>query len=400
MFRPRRRQGPLQIGVIGTSNRAYRNLDAVRGEAIVALCDVDLDALNRAAREFPKARLYRDYRKLIENPDVEAVVVSTPDHTHAVAVSQALRMDKHVYCEKPLARHVGEARRLRELASSTRAATQMGTQIHAGENYRRVVEWIQTGALGRILEVHAWVAKRSEPASHPIEILPVPSSLDYDLWLGPAAYRPYHPSYLPKTWRNWWHFGGGTLEDFGCHYMDLAFWALDLKYPSRIRAEGSPPHPDAPPPELSVRYTFESHGGGPLELYWHHGGRVPEAVQAGRVPDWKNGVLFVGEGGMLLADYQRHLLLPQSRFEGMEPPTPFIPPSVGHHQEWIDACKNGTQPSCSLAYSGLLTETVLLGNLAHRLAGTLEWDHVGMKIMGHPESRSLILPGYRHGWHL
>ncbi|MBI3192740.1 MAG: Gfo/Idh/MocA family oxidoreductase, partial [Pedosphaera parvula] len=228
----------LNIGVIGTANRATANIKGISGENVVAICDVDENFLNAAAQRFPKARKFTDFRRLLSRNDIDAVVISTPDHTHAVATLMALKEGKHVYCEKPLAHTVSEARLVRETAHGKALATQMGNQIHAGTNYRRAAELIQTGAIGAVSEVHVWVDRVWTPQPHPIEIVPVPPHLAYDLWLGPVQYRPYHPSYLPRVWRGWWAFGGGTLGDFGCHYMDLPHWALDLGHPATVEAEG------------------------------------------------------------------------------------------------------------------------------------------------------------------
>ena len=243
---PRRK---LRIGVIGVANRGRANLDGVAQEDIVALCDVDEKYLLEAAKRFPKARLFRDYRELIAMKELEAVVISTPDHHHAIAASRALSRGLDVYCEKPLAHTAPEARRLAVLAEANDRVTQMGTQIHAGSNYRRVVELVRGGAIGGVQEIHvfcnvkAWTAK-----CRPAETSPVPKQLDYDLWLGPAAQRPFHKSYHPAAWRRYWDFGGGTLADMGAHYMDLAFWATDLKYPTRVEAQGPKMDTYAAPP--------------------------------------------------------------------------------------------------------------------------------------------------------
>ncbi len=246
----------LNIGIIGTAHRAEANIAGVQGENIVALCDIDDRLLGRASERFPKAKTYNDFRKLLEQKDIDAVVVSTADHTHAPASAGALHLGKHVYCEKPLTHDVHEARVVANLAKEAKVATQLGTQIHAGDNYRRVVELIQGNAIGPVRECHVWCGKSWSGGDRPTQTPPVPDYLHWDLWIGPAPERPYHPTYLPATWRRWWAFGNGTLGDMACHYMDLPFWALDLRHPTTIEAEGPPVHPETTPAWQIVRYEF------------------------------------------------------------------------------------------------------------------------------------------------
>ncbi|MBM3495543.1 MAG: Gfo/Idh/MocA family oxidoreductase, partial [Armatimonadetes bacterium] len=215
----------LAIGIVGVANRGGANLDGVASQDIVALCDVDERYLDRAATAFPAAARYTDFRKMIQEARLDAVVISTPDHTHAPAAALALRRDLDVYCEKPLTHTVHEARVLADLARRRRRVTQLGTQIHAGSNYRRVVELIRAGAIGEITEVHVWCGGGYSGGDRPSETPPVPAGLHWDLWTGPAPERPYHPAYVPHQWRGWWGFGNGTLGDMACHHMDLPFWA-------------------------------------------------------------------------------------------------------------------------------------------------------------------------------
>ncbi len=393
----------LNIGVIGTANRAAANIQGVMHENIVALCDVDENLLSAAGLKFPKAAKYTDFRDLLDHRHLDAVVVSTPDHTHAIATVMALKAGLHVYSEKPLTRTVSEARIVRETARGKQLATQMGTQIHAGTNYRRVVEQVQSGAIGAVNEAHVWAGATYRAYERAIEIVPVPAHLHYDLWLGPAQYRPYHPEYLPAKWRNWWAFGGGTLSDFGCHYMDLPFWALSLESPLTVEAEGPLPHKEGPPQLQKVRYEFGARGEQPpVKLTWYQGGLRPPHFEQGLLPKWGNsGVLFIGSKGMLIADYGKHQLLPESVFAGFHPPTPFIPDSIGHHKEWTEACKHGGGTTCNFEYAGNLTEAVLLGNVSHRLGGKkLEWDSVAMKAANCPEADEFIQHDYRRGWRL
>ncbi len=400
----RARAGPnerLKIGVIGTAGRALDNIGGVQGEEIVALCDIDDLLLGKASERFPRAKTYADFRELIEAGGLDAVVVSTADHTHAPAAAMALRMGVHVYCEKPLSHSVHEARVLARLAQEAKVATQLGTQIHAGENYRRVVELIRAGAIGPVRECHVWCGKSWSGGERPTDTPPVPKALHWGLWLGPAPQRPYHPDYLPANWRRWWDFGGGTLGDMACHYMDLPFWALDLRHPTSVASEGPPPHPETTPAWMIVRYEFPARGDQPATtLAWYDGGKRPAILAEKSLPDWGDGVLFVGDKGMLLADYNRRVLLPEDQFRDFKAPEPTIPNSIGHHAEWIAACKDGGKTTCHFSYSGALTEAVLLGNVAYRVGRKLDWDAEALKARDCPEADKFLRREYRKGWTL
>jgi predicted dehydrogenase len=397
--RPASPNEKLNLGIIGTAGRARANIQGVQGQNIVAVCDIDDRLLARARDRFPGAKEYHDFRKLLEQKDLDAVVVSTADHTHAPATVMALGMGKHVYCEKPLTHTVHEARVVAEAARRAKVATQMGTQIHATENYRRVVEEVRAGTIGPVREVHVWVAKSWGGGDRPKEAPPVPKALHWDLWLGPAPERPYHPAYQPQNWRRWWDFGSGTLGDMGCHYMDLPFWALGLRHPTSVEAEGPPVHPETAPAWLVVRYKFPSRDGQPpVALTWYDGGHRPAQLSESGMPAWGDGVLFVGDKGMLLADYDKYRLLPAKDFEDHEPPPRSIPQSVGHHEEWLDACKSGRPTSCNFDDAGALTETVLLGAVAYRLGRAIEWDAAGLKAVNCPEADRYIRREYRKGW--
>lgn len=398
--------GRLNIGVIGTANRAGEDLRHVATENIVALCDVDFQYLTAARRQFPRAAVYSDFRRMLERRDLDAVVVGTPDHTHAVAAVAALQSGRHVYCEKPLARTVSEARRIAEVAKQQNRVTQMGTQIHATENYHKVVKLIQSGVIGKVAEVHVWVGAVYTAGDPPKEHPPVPAGLDWDLWLGPAAQRPYSPEYVPKSWRRWWAFGGGTLSDMGCHYMDLPHWALGLRHPLTVESEGPPVHPEGTPEWLIVRYEYAARGQNPpVRLTWYHGERDgkpvrPGNVAGGELPDWKNGVLFVGEKGMLVSGYWDYLLLPEKDFPQRSNRTARGEDDyeTKHHQEWIRAIKNNGVTACNFDYSGALTEAVLLGNVAFRAKSKLNWDAVNLKTPGCAAAEQFIQHHYRPGW--
>ena len=390
----------LNIACIGTANRAAANVNGVKGEIIVAICDVDKNYLDRAAQQFPEARTYVDYREMLdkEADKIDAVVVGTPDHHHAPATIRAIRAGKHVYCEKPLTHTVEESRIIAEAAKKHGVATQLGTQIHAENNYRRVVEIVQSGAIGEIGEVHVWVGKGWGGGDRPEGSQEPPETLSWDLWLGPAPKRPFWPGrYHPAQWRRWWDFGQGTLGDMACHYMDLPFWALQLRHPTSCEAEGPEVHPETCPMGLIVRYEFPAREGmPPVKLTWYDGNLTPREVAGERVPG--SGVMFVGSEGKMYANYGSYRLFPKEKFANFEPPAQTIPASIGHHAEWIKACKDGSPTTCNFDYSGALTEAVLLGNVAYRVGQKLDWDAKTLKATNCPEADKLISKVYRPGW--
>ncbi len=392
----------LNIGIIGTHNRAGSNIAGVQGQNIVAICDIDDKYLAETGEKFPEAKRYNDFRKLLEQKDIDAVVISTTDHTHAFATAAALRSGRHVYCEKPLTHDVHETRLIAKLAGENKKlATQMGTQIHATNNYRRVVEVIQSGAIGHVRDVHIWIEK-SRYGGTP-KSAPVPKSLHWDLWMGPAPERPYNTAYHPRGWRAFWNFGSGTLGDMGCHYLDLPFWALNLQLPTTIETEGPPVDAEVTPVWLIAKYGFPSRGDlPPVNLVWYDGveagGRKPELASELKVDDWRNGVLFVGEKGTLIADYSKYKMLPADKFAGFTPPPESIPNSIGHYNEWFEGCKYGKPTSCNFKYGALLTETVQLGNVAYRVGKKLEWDAAAAKAKNAPEAANFLQREYRKGW--
>jgi predicted dehydrogenase len=409
----------LNIAVIGSGGRGGANLRSVSSENIVALCDVSERSLRQAARNHPDAKQYYDYRKLYDEAgDFDAVVVSTCEHTHAFATLPALQLGKHVYCEKPLTHNVWEARVIREAANKAKVATQMGTQIHARDNYRRVVELVQTGAIGPVREVHVWVsrawgrqsaadAKKNKDIVHveerPTKADPIPEGLDWDLWLGPAPERPFNNVYYPgPKWYRWWDFGNGTMSDLGSHWIDLPFWALKLQRPLTIEAKGPEPHAEIAPASMQVTYQYGERGDMPsLELTWYQGANKPKIWTEGGIPQWNNGVLFVGQGGkMLLSDYGKHTLLPEKEFADFKRPEPFIPKSLGHHAEWVHACKTGAPTTCNFEYAGWLTEANHLGNVAFRAGQKLKWSADEMRAANCPEADRFIHREYRKGWKL
>jgi predicted dehydrogenase len=253
-----------------------------------------------------------------------------------------------------------------------------------------------------VRECHVWVGKGWGGGERPTETPEVPRHLHWDLWLGPAPERPYHPTYLPANWRRWWDFGGGTIADMGCHFMDVAFWALELRHPITIEAEGPPVHPETCPLNLIVRYEFPARQAQPpVRLTWYDGDQRPESLLAeAKLMEKKNGVLFVGDKGMLFADYDHRKLLPEEKFTGFEPPAPTIPDSIGHYAEWITACKTGSATTCNFDYSGALTETVHLGNVAFRTGKKITWDAANLRVTNAPEAMQFVRREYRKGWTL
>ncbi|QDU64017.1 Inositol 2-dehydrogenase [Planctomycetes bacterium Pan216] len=396
----------LNIAIIGPHNRGHSNLVGVQHENIVGICDVDANFLEKEAAPFPDAKRYRDFRKMLDElePKIDAVVVSTTDHVHAPATVMAMNMGKHVYCEKPLTHTVAEARLVAELAKKTGLATQMGTQIHATDNYRRVVELIQSGAIGPVRDVHVLMGKNRWRDGRFNTGKPVPSQLDWELWLGPATKRPYTDNVHPANWRSFWDYGMGVLGDMGCHLIDLVQWSLDLGRPSVVWAEGPAPHAVGCPAYVEAHWEFPARGSlPPVTLNWYDGGRQPAVAKQFKNADgspikFGNGVLFVGDDGYLFADYGKRMLLPVEKFGSFTPPQPSIPKSVGHHQEWINACKTGSPTTCNFDYAGRLTETVLLGTVAYRTGKKLEWDAEKLTATNAPEARDFLTKEYRKGW--
>jgi predicted dehydrogenase len=400
--RPEAKQDPpserLDLGIIGVDGRGGANLADVASQNIVALCDIDRERLEGAHKRFPQARAFTDFRKLLDLK-LDAVVISTPDHMHAIPAVWAMRSGKDVYCEKPLAHSVHEVRAMRQAAKEHKRVTQMGTQIHAGDNYRRAVEIVRAGILGKVARVHVWQGNRPIPGKRLKEGAP-PAHVDYDLWLGPAPYRPFHESHFHFNWRYWFDFGGGVLADMACHYMDLPHWALDLRAPASVEARGEKDYEgdNDVPGKLRVDYHYPARGDLPaVHLTWHHGGWKPEGAE---VYGLGSAVLFEGERGRLLADYGTHKLFLEEAKEAASPPPPSIPSSIGHHREWIEAVKARGQTTCDFDYSGALAEAVLLGNVAYRAGKKIEWDDKALKATNAPEAMQYVRREYRKGWTL
>jgi predicted dehydrogenase len=376
----------VKVALIGVGAQGKFTQGGIKNEEVVALCDLDenREGVPEGRKLFPKAEFFTDYRKLFDKvgKSLDAVAVCTPDHHHALPTMLALNLGKHVYCEKPLCHDVGEVRAVQKLAAEKKAITQMGTQIHAGDNYRRVVEAVQSGALGKVSRVHVWCSRRPDGGRliRPPQEKP---KLDLDLWRGPVAddfFFAGHKDWPHFHWRWWWPYGGGVLADMGCHFMDLAFWALALGSPTKVTAtgDGIPNADNTVPSTLRVDYTFPAtKTRGEVLLSWYHGVAGPDLDGKLTYKDFRDGVLFEGEGGKkLVSDYNKHQLFPDEFAKDFKRPVPTIAKSVGHHKEWLDAIRGTGKPLCHFGYAAPLTEAVLLGNVAYRSGLELAWDAV------------------------
>ena len=404
----------LNIAVIGIGGRGRTNLDAVASQNIVALCDVDDKRAGDAYARYPAARKFYDFRRMFDaiESQIDAVVVNTPDHTHFHPTLMALERGKHCFTEKPLAHSVWEVRKLTELAAKKKVATQLGIQRHARDSVHRAVEIVRSGVLGDVRECHAWVLSDRGGPAVPKDTPPVPSHLKWDLWLGPASMRPYHSAYAPYGWRFWWDFGAGESGNWGCHVLDIPFFALGLKYPTRVEVDPGPVHSLTTPKALRTRFDFPARGEHPaLKLHWHCGKTPPKilirhnlavdtSVDTAAPPTGDSaGALFLGSEGMLLAGFKRVDLYPKEKFKGFVAPPPTVPKSPGFYDEWINACKGAsTPPSCHFDYGGPLTETVLLGNAAYRAGTSFEWDAENLRARGTDKIDRYLRDEYRAGW--
>lgn len=407
----------LNIAGIGVGGRGAGDLNAVDSQNIVALCDVDWGHAAGTFRRYPNAKKYRDFRKMLdkEEKNIDAVVVATPDHVHAVASMAAIKRSKHVYCEKPLTHSVYEARMLAEAARKHKVATQMGNQGQASEGTRLMCECIWDGAIGPVREAHVWTDRPlrglnsvywPQGVDRPTDTPDVPNRLEWDLWLGPAPERPYHPAYVPFKWRGWWDFGTGALGDIGCHSLDPVFRALKLGAPTSVEASCTLVNKETYPVASVVRYQFPARGDmPPVKVTWYDGGMRPprpDELEDGRRIG-TGGHLFVGDKGKMLGDR----LIPESRRREYGKPPWMIPRSPGHHIEWIEACKGGKPAGSNFDHAGPLAEAVLLGNVALRPEmkekmnqTRLLWDAPNMKITNVPEANEFLRRDYRDGWTL
>ncbi|MHC4441744.1 MAG: Gfo/Idh/MocA family oxidoreductase [Planctomycetota bacterium] len=416
----------MNIACIGVGGRGRSNVRGVRNENIVALCDVDDKQAGNVFGNYPKAKRYKDFRKMLEEvKEIDAVTVSTPDHQHAFAAMMAMQMGKHVYCEKPLTHDVYEARMLTEAAKKYKVVTQMGNQGSCLSGLREAVEVVRSGAIGPVREVHVWTNRPIWPQGigRPKDTPAVPKTLDWDLWLGTAPERPYHPAYLPFNWRGWWDYGTGALGDMACHTANMAFMACKLGYPTSVEAEMSEYNPETFPVWSVIRYEFPARGDlPPLKWVWYDGGKNKPGWVNKKLKELAHGNKLTGSGSLIMGDKgtlyspndygAQYKLLPEKDFEGYKPPTPWLPRlpepkekrswDRNHHDEWIRACKEYKPdlPMSNFSYAGPLTETVVLGCVAMRAQQKIEWDGPKMRITNLPEANQYLRRNYRKGWKL
>ena len=396
----------LNLAAIGVTGRAAGNIKGCATQNMIAMVDIDSKLLETGTQAFPNARKYTDFRVMLEKEaeKIDGVIVSTPDHTHAPAAAMALRMKKHVYCEKPLTHTVYEARTLANIAKAHQLKTQMGTQIHALGNYRRVVELVQSGGIGKVNRVHVWANAVYTGAK--FVKTEKPEHVDWDLWVGPAPQRDYCADIHPFNWRKFWDYGRGSLGDFGCHYMDLAHWALELRNPLAVKAKGPEVDPVSTPAWCIVDYQYPSRGKKPpVHLTWYDSGKRPKEIEglkdlAGNpIAPWGGGQLFIGTKGMILSNYSQHMVLsPEGRQIEHKAPDPWISDSIGHHNEWLQAIRDDGDTTCNFDYSGALTESVLLGTVAYQSGEQLEWNSKKLQVTNSKRAQQLIHKEYRKGW--
>jgi predicted dehydrogenase len=426
----------LNVAIIGTGGQGIRNLSFLlqqRDVRITAIADPNLESdysafyFGGTAGRGPALELvketyeqqekpsfkgcadYVDYRQMLEKEkDIDAVLVATPDHMHYATSMAAIQLGKHVYCEKPLCHSLYELRKLTETAREAKVATQLGNQGHSSEGIRSACEWIWDGAIGPVREVHAWSITGYEWTTvkdRPMETPPVPAGLDWDLWLGPAPSRPYHPAYAPYNWRGWWDFGTGGIGDMGCHNLDPVFWALKLGCPVSVEASSCECTNEVTPHASVVHFEFPARGDmPPVKVHWYDGGIMPERPEE-LEPDKKldgDGTLFVGDTGKLLIDgWSRNpRLIPGTTMEAYTPPPKTVPRSKGHHRDWINACRGDGQPSSNFDVAAPMNEAILMGIIAIRTGEKLYWDGPNMRCINVPAANDYVRPAYREGWTL
>jgi predicted dehydrogenase len=427
----------LNVAIIGTGGQGITNLKELlkhRDVHVSAIADVAefwdnshlyyrhhggrgpaMEAIAEHKRQNPdwgrpECSVYVDYRVMLERAgkDIDAVLVAAPNHIHAVASMAAMRAGKGVYCEKPLTHSIYEARQLAQAARQTGVATQMGNQGHSTADIRRAVEWVRAGAIGKVREVHAWNGSpnRPMPSQRPTETPALPQGLAWDLWLGPAKARPFHPAYAPLVFHYWWDFGSGTLGNFGCHTLDTAVWALDLEHPTVVEASSTALNDETTPLAMTCHYVFPARGDrGPIDLFWYDGGLRPPrpaCLELSEDLPKAGGSLMVGDKGAILSGIWSGSprIIPEERMRAFEGTPATIPRSKGHHRDWIDACKGGSTPSGNFEYGSRLTEIALLGIVALRTGKTLHWDGPEMKATNAPEAEPFIRGSFRKGWEL
>ena len=404
------------IGVGGMGSNNTREL-AELGENIYALCDVDFDYAGETFDQYPEAKKYTDFRKMLDNePEIDAVMVATPDNNHAAIAITAMKMGKHAFVQKPLTRTIYEARRMAQVAEEEGVATQMGNQGHAMEGTYLILEWIRQGAIGEVTKVDTWTNRprgywpQGADVHRPAEIPAVPSTLSWDLWIGPSPYRPYHPAYHPFVWRGWWDFGSGALGDMGAHIMDQPYWALELGMPESVYASNTPYNDQSFPLGSMIHYQFPARGNKPpVKFTWYDGGLLPprpdDLEQDRQMGASGGGMIFYGTEGKLMASVYGNnpRLIPESFMREVGPPNKTLERSPGIHEEWVNEAKGGPKAKSNFTYAAALTETMLLGNLAVQFSDTnkrLEWDAENMQVANHPEANEWLaqVHDFRPGW--
>ena len=414
----------LRVAFVGVGGRGADNLaNIAKHTTVAALCDVDQGILGGAAKRHGSAKTYQDVRRLLDaQQSFDALVVSTPDHMHAPIAMAAMQLGKHVYCEKPIAHNVYEARRLAEAARRHKVITQMGTQAHSSEGTRLVVEFIRAGAVGNVKEVHTWTDRPTgwwpQGFDRPSETAKPPEALDWDLWLGCAPQHPYYVITDPKNpgqkvgalhpfrWRGWWDFGTGAMGDMACHIMDAAYWALELTAPTSIEAKQNGMTDVACPDWSVITYDFPASGNrGPVKLHWYDAIRMPPGIddpELNRLPS--NGTVFMGDKGKMVVPYgQAPRLVPESAMRDFKRPAKTLPRveggTTGHHKNWVDCVLANKQAVSNFDYAGPLNEIVMLGNVAVRAGKKVEWDAKKLEIRNDPSLNHLLRrEKYRQGW--
>lgn len=415
--------GKLNIAGVGIGGMGNGNINAVaETENIVALCDVDWDYAKKTFEKYPQAKKFKDYRVMLDEmgDQIDAVIIATPDHTHACIAMECMRQGKHVYVQKPLTKTVYEARMLTQAAQKYGVVTQMGNQGHSGEGIRNICEWIWDGAIGDVREVHAWTNRPIWPQGlpRPAEGMPVPETLDWDLWIGPAPMRPYHRVYHPWDWRAWTDFGTGALGDMACHVLDPVFWALKLKYPvsvqgsfaTAIQEKGQKRAiEDSFPVGSIIHLDYPARESMPaVKIHWYDGGLLPERPEelelGRRMGDGGTGVIFVGDKGKLMCGCYAEgpQLIPYTKMQDYKRPEKTIARiKTSHEMNWVEAIKQGTKASSDFSYSGPFTEMVLMGNLCMFKPGEkILWNGDKMEVTNFPELNKYVNPPYRDGWYL
>ena len=408
----------LNVAGIGIGGMGAGNLKNLESQNIVALCDVDLAYAAPTLKRYPKAKVYTDYRAMLDRQkDIDGVVIATPDHTHAVITMAALRAGKHVYCQKPLTHDIHEARTLAKAAREAKVATQMGIQGHSGEGIRVLTEWVNAGVLGEVREVDAWCSLTYYPWGHafwssswserPKDTPPLPSGLNWDLWLGPAPFRPYHRAYHPLTWRSWWDFGSGMMGDRGVHTLDPVVTALGLTAPTSVEATSCGNTTEVHPLAGVITFNFPARGDRPpVKVTWYEGMRAPRPLELedGHSLPAEGGAIFKGSKATVVAGlygFDLPQIIPATRAKDVTLPPKTLPRVEGTHElDWVRAAKTGQPAGADFSYSAPLTEICLLGNIAKRVDDRIVWDAAGMKVTNRSDANRFVCNEYRKGWSL